>query len=367
MEKLISFWIDKFLENLELKNLSPRTVDNYARYLARFADFAQNTGVSSIDADLVNRYRLSLAHRSSKSNLPALDDRRLSAQTQNYALIVLRAFLRFLAKEGVKTLSPEKVELGRQPDRKIKFLVEKDLRKLLEQPDVSSIFGLRDRAILEILFSTGLRVSELVRLNVSDLNFETKEFSVLGKGKKRRVVFLTESACFWLQKYLRARQDKFLPLFIRVKPKVNLAVGSVGAETSTKGYKGSNFDESLKADINPNSNTKSQALSFKKIKNGQFLIEKNETEDSKGLKLRLTVRSIQRLVKKYSHKAGLSIEPTPHTLRHSFATDLLMNGADLRSVQELLGHSNVATTQIYTHVTNARLKEVHQKFHSGNK
>jgi len=335
-------------------------VDPYSRYLARFDDFCQTRQifqVSQISPNLVNAYHLFLRdYRDFKGQ-------KLDLQTQNYQLIILRAFLRFLAKSNVKSLGPEQIDLGKQPDRKIKFLESADLSKLLNQPDIKNIGGLRDKAIMELLFSTGLRVSELVSLNQKDLNFETREFSILGKGKKRRVVFLTDLACEWLQKYLKTRTDKFLPLFIRHRvgfPRSLLRQGLTKPQNNTTSYKASILNKNLSTDSD-----------IKKSKfqnpNSKIQVTNIGLEDPEGLKSRITVRTIQRLVKKYAHKAGLAIEPSPHTLRHSFATDLLLNGADLRSVQELLGHKNISTTQIYTHVTNTRLREVHQKFHSGNR
>lgn len=357
MDNSILFWIDKFVENLKIRNLSDRTVDSYSRYLARFDDFCQTRQifqVSQISPNLVNTYHLFLR------DFRDFKGQKLDLQTQNYQLIILRAFLRFLAKSSVKSLAPEQIDLGKQPERKIKFLENADLTKLLNQPDIKNIGGLRDKAIMELLFSTGLRVSELVSLNQKDLNFETREFSILGKGKKRRVVFLTDSACLWLQKYLNARNDKFLPLFIRSFPIRLLREGSTKPQKDTTSYKASKLNESSLDDSN---SLKSEILNSKSETNSKFGL----LEDPQGLRLRITVRTIQRLVKKYAHKAGLAIEPSPHTLRHSFATDLLLNGADLRSVQELLGHKNISTTQIYTHVTNTRLREIHQKFHSGNR
>jgi site-specific recombinase XerD len=219
--------------------------------------------------------------------------------------------LRFLNKKGVKTLTPDEIELGKSRDRQIKFLTKDHLEALLAGPDTSTDEGLRDRAILELFFSTGLRVSELTRLDRDKVNLDSKEFGIIGKGGRARVVFMSARATETLGRYLTTRQDSWSPLFIR--------------------YSGS------------------------------------EDSGENGNKMRLTPRSVERMVAKYVKKARLPVNATPHTLRHSFATDLLMNGADLRSVQEMLGHKNVATTQIYTHVTNAKLREVHEKFHdNGN-
>jgi site-specific recombinase XerD len=208
-------------------------------------------------------------------------------------------------------MPPDRIELIEEGDRKVKVLDESSLERFLAAPDTRSQQGLRDKAILELLFSTGLRVSELVGLNVKDVNLKTREISVMGKGRKIRVVFVSDSAAESLKNYLGARQDEFKPFFIRFK--------------------------------------------------GGHPI------DPEGWDARLTVRSIQKLVKKYALIAGIAVDPSPHTLRHTFATDLLRRGADIRSVQEMLGHANIATTQIYTHITNPQLKEVHRKFHRGNK
>jgi len=226
-------------------------------------------------------------------------------------MIALRAFLRYLARIDIKTLSAEKVELGETDSRPLKVLDDNYLKSLLEAPDTSKKDGIRDRTILETLFSTGLRVSELASLNRDTINLTRREFGIVGKGGKERVVFLSDSAVEWLDRYLTARKDTFKPLFIRFQGKVDPTNG--------------------------------------------------------GEAMRLTSRSIERIVEKYVKKLGLPVKATPHTLRHSFATDLLLNGADIRSVQEMLGHSNISTTQIYTHVTNAHLKDVHKAFHSGNK
>jgi site-specific recombinase XerD len=236
----------------------------------------------------------------------------LKRQTQNYFLVALRSFFRFLIKKKFKVLSPEQIELGKMNDRTIKFLTDEEIEKLLGNPDISTIGGLRDRAILEVLFSTGLRVSELVSLNRDSVNLSDGEFGVIGKGGKARVVFLSDSATEWLKKYFDRRDDPYRPLFIR--------------------YSGPKSEVHL-------------------------------TDE----KSRLTVRSVERMIDKYRVKAGILFRIGPHVLRHSFATDLLQHGADIRSVQEMLGHKNIATTQIYTHVTNLRLREVHKKFHSGNK
>lgn len=303
----LSALITDFLEYLELeRNTSQLTIKNYDHYLKRFLLFAGEIDPKDIDLNLVRRYRLHLSRWSDpKTGKP------LKRITQNYFMIALRAFLRYLARVDINTLSPEKVELGETDPRPLKVLDETHLKSLLEAPDTSKKDGIRDRAILETLFSTGLRVSELASLNRDTINLGRREFGIVGKGGKERVVFISDSAADWLERYLQARKDTFKPLFIRFQGKVD-----------------------------PSSN---------------------------GEAMRLTTRSIERTVEKYVKKLGLSVKATPHTLRHSFATDLLINGADIRSVQEMLGHSNISTTQIYTHVTNQHLKDVHRSFHSGNR
>ena len=226
-------------------------------------------------------------------------------------MVTIRAFLRHLGRQGITTVSAEQIELGKTRDRSIKFLTQEQLERLLLAPKVNEIRGLRNKAILEMLYSTGLRVSELVKLNKENINLINREFGVMGKGGKVRVVFLSTRATSHIQKYLRERKDNYKPLFIRHSGKINPTVD----------------DE----------------------------------------KMRLTVRSIERFIDRYAKMVGIPMRIGPHTLRHSFATDLLRSGADLRSVQELLGHSNIATTQIYTHVTNPQLKKTHEQFHSGNK
>jgi site-specific recombinase XerD len=304
----------RFLEYCELdKNLSQKTVKMYGYYLSFFQDWLikiyndENFQVEKIDENIIRNFRLFLSH-----NYKNPFKGQLKRQTQNYFLVALRSFFRYLIKQKLKVMSPEMIELGKQRDRTIKFLLPEELEKLFSVVDISSIIGLRDRAILEVLFSTGLRVSELVSLNREQVNIESGEFGVIGKGGKARVVFLSKKAKEWLKKYLEKRNDPYSPLFIR--------------------YSGPKAKEGLT----------------------------NE-------KLRLSVRSVERMIDKYRKKAGILFRIGPHVLRHSFASDLLSHGADLRSVQEMLGHKNISTTQIYTHVTNTRLREIHEKFHSGNK
>ena len=303
--------IAEFLEYLEIqKGCSPLTIQRYRHYLKRFHDWltenSPTTKLEDINLEIIRRYRLYLAHLRAHNGVP------LKRVTQSYHVVALRAFLRYLlVQRDIPTLSPDKIELPKQSSRSIDFLNPEQVERLLNSPQISNIIGLRDKAILETLFSTGLRVSELVNLNRDQVDSERKEFGVKGKGNKLRVVFLSDTAAQWIERYLRSRQDNFKPMFIRHSGKVN-------AQKS-------------------------------------------------GEKMRLTARSIQRIVARYAKRAGLPIEATPHTLRHSFATDLLISGADIRSVQEMLGHESIRTTQVYTHVTNRHLKEVHKAFHSRNK
>lgn len=303
----ISKLITDFLEYLELeKNASQKTIRNYDHYLRRFLGFAGDIEPSAINLELIRKYRLFLSRYIDPGT-----QKSLKRVTQNYFMITVRAFLRYLAKRDIPALSAEKVELGGHDTSPIKVLDEESFDRLLAAPDVSQISGLRDKAILETLFSTGLRVAELASLNCDQINLSRREFSVVGKGRKERVVFLSDESARWLERYLMSRKDTFSPLFVRYQGKINPENG--------------------------------------------------------GENMRLTPRSIERIVEKCAKRAGLAIKATPHTLRHSFATDLLINGADIRSVQEMLGHSNISTTQIYTHITNKQLKEVHRAFHSKNK
>lgn len=303
--------IADFLDYLEIqRGLSHLTIREYKHYLRRFYDWvAENYPAAKpedINLELIRRYRLYLAHLRVPNHL------RLQRATQSYHIVALRAFLRYLlVQRDIVTLSPDKVELPKQTSRSVSFLNSDQIERLLKSPRIATDAGLRDRTILETLFSTGLRVSELVNLNRDQIDLERKEFGVKGKANKLRVVFLSDTAAEWIERYLKIRRDSFKPLFIR---------------------------HSGTVDIRNN-----------------------------GEKMRLTARSIQRIVAKYAKRSGLPIEATPHTLRHSFATDLLIGGADIRSVQEMLGHESIRTTQVYTHVTNRHLKEVHRAFHSKNR
>lgn len=309
----LSSLIKDFLEYLEIeRNVSQLTIRNYAHYLSRFLGFltgqipsppSKTVPVSAITGESIRQYRLYLSRY--------VDDHGIGLKrvTQNYHLIALRSFLKYCLKRDIAVVAPEKIDLPKAESHSIKFLERDQVDRLLNMPEISKIDGLRDKAILEVLFSTGLRVSELVGLNRDTINFDRKEFGVIGKGRRARVVFLSDSAAEWLRRYLAEREDDIPALFIR--------------------YSGKKPDE------------------------GQ----------SSAQSLRLSSRSVQRLVEKYVKKAKLPVKITPHGLRHSFATDLLSNGADLRAIQEMLGHKNVSTTQIYTHITNPQLKEIHAKFH----
>lgn len=292
-----------FLEYLEIEqNRSQKTIRNYDHYLTRLIDFAGDIKVSDIDSELIRKWRLWL------NRLGTNTSDELQKTTQNYHLIALRSFLKYCAKRDIASLSADKVELAHTARKQVTFLTPEELERLFAQADTTKLPGLRDRAILELLFSSGLRVSELVGLNREHINLKRREFTVRGKGQKDRPIFISPAAADSIQQYLDKRQDNTRPLFIR--------------------YSGS-----------------------KQI-------------DRSGNYHRLTARSMQRMVARYATLAGITKHVSPHTLRHSFATDLLMNGADLRSVQALLGHSNISTTQIYTHVTDPHLKAVHERFHN---
>jgi site-specific recombinase XerD len=291
-----------FLEYLEIEqNRSQKTIQNYDHYLTRLIDFAGDIKISDIDAELIRKWRLWL------NRLGTNTSDELGKTTQNYHLIALRSFLKFCAKRDIPALTADKIELARTKRKQVTFLSEDELERIFSQPDTNTLAGVRDRAILELLFSSGLRVSELVGLDRDHINLKRREFMVRGKGQKDRPIFISEEAAHWISEYLEMRDDASRPLFVR-------------------------YSGTKKADLS-----------------GNFM--------------RLTARSIQRLVARYALLAGITKHVSPHTLRHSFATDLLMNGADLRSVQAMLGHSNIATTQIYTHVTDPHLRQVHEKFH----
>ena len=310
--KNLEGYIMRYLEFCEVeRNLSQSTIKMYHFYLLDLTgwmkSFLQRSDLVAydIDTELIRKYRLDLNRRiSSKSQ------KEFKRSTQQTFLVAIRAFLKYLiVEEKLQVLPPEQITLGKADPRVPKVLDAAQMKVLFDVQDLNKRSGLRDRALLEVLFSTGLRVSELCNLNIDSINLDTGEFAVVGKGRKVRVVYLSPSAIDWLGRYLSTRKDSFTPLFLR--------------------YSG------------------------KRMKIG----------DETGESLRLTPRSVERLVKGYTLRAGIAVDATPHTLRHTFATGLLREGADLRSVQELLGHSNVATTQIYTHVTNRQLKDVHKRFH----
>jgi len=337
MSQSVYALIHDFLEYLEIeRNVSRLTIRNYRHYLTRFVQYLaglpfsaltdivksstalddinainsqnlqkklENVPISAITHESVRQFRLELSRYVDEQGIS------LKRVTQNYHLIAVRSFLKYLAKRDVMSISAEKIDLPKAESRSISFLDRGQIDRLLSMPHISTAEGLRDKAILETLFSTGLRVSELVSLNRDSINLERREFGVIGKGRRARVVFLSQRASDWIGRYIATRDDDTQPLFIR--------------------YSG------------------------RKISQG----------DTTGKNLRLTVRSVQRIVAKYASQARLPIHITPHGLRHSFATDLLSNGADLRSIQEMLGHKNIATTQIYTHITNPQLKSIHDKFH----
>lgn len=297
----------QFLEYLEVeKNRSLKTVENYDRYLKRFLKLTGAAKPADITDELVRTYRL-------RMNREDAAGRTLKKQTQLYHLIALRSFLKYLAKRDIRSLAPEKVELGKMPSKVIEFMDADELERLLASPKGTSLEKLRDRAMLELLFSTGLRVSELASLNRDSLNLARDEFSVRGKGGKIRVVFLSGQAKAALKAYLDKRKDPDEALFVRMRS------GAGNAKPKT---------------------------------------------DSD---LRLTPRSVERIVKKYATAAGIAKKVTPHGLRHAFATDLLRGGADLRSVQMLLGHAQITTTQVYTHFTDKTLGDIHKKFHGKNR
>lgn len=292
----------EFLEYLEIEqNRSQRTISNYDHYLMRLNDYAGDIKVSDIDTELVRKWRLWL------NRLGTNTSDELQRSTTNYHLIALRSFLKFCAKRNIPALPADKIELARTKRKQVTFLNEEELARLFATPDVDTEAGLRDRAILELLFSSGLRVSEMVGLDRDHINLKRREFMVRGKGQKDRPIFISPEAAAWIERYLERRQDNARPLFIR-----------------TSG---------------------------------------TQQVDRSGNFKRLTARSVQRIVSRYALLAGITKHVSPHTMRHSFATDLLMNGADLRSVQAMLGHSNISTTQIYTHVTDPHLRQVHEKFH----
>lgn len=298
----LSSHLRPFLEYLEVeKGRSSLTIRNYDFYLKRFLDWAKDPATDAVDQDMIHNYRLYL------NRLEARDEGTLKKSTQNYHLIALRSFLKYLARHDVVSMAPEKIELAKQGSRDVSFLEAQDLENLLEAPERSEadpVIKARDKAVLEVFFSTGMRVSELASLTWDQINLEKDEFTVRGKGDKTRIVFLSPQARQALRRYQEERDDEVPYIFIR--------------------------------------HDRAQS-----------------SKEPGGL----TPRSIERLVRKYAILAGITKKVSPHTLRHSFATDLLINGADIRSVQAMLGHASINTTQIYTHVTNQQLRDVHKAFH----
>lgn len=293
----------QFLEYLEIeRGRSVKTVENYDRYLTRFFEFAKVTDPKRITEESVREFRLWLNRQPGTKQGTRTDP--MKRRTQNYYLIALRAFLKFLRKRGIESISPERIELAKVPERSLDLITPRELARLFDAPDRSTLRGLRDRAILELLFSTGLRISELCALQIDDVDLTRDEFSVRGKGDRVRVVFLSDSAKDAIEAYIKERKDMSGALFVSHRER--------GAGDA-----------------------------------------------------RITPRNVQRMLKRCAAKAGITRKVTPHVIRHSFATDLLSNGADLRSVQALLGHAHIGTTQVYTHVTDKHLREVHKKFHSG--
>lgn len=311
----ISDLISDFLESLEIeKGRSTKTTENYGLYLARFLDlitqdFPEGATIKPTDLtpEILRKFRLRLNRFDDNQN-----HERLSALTQSYHLIALRGFLKYLAKRGIKSLDPSLVDLPRAAKKQVTFLHFDEVSHLLSEIPTDTETGLRDRAIIELLFSGGLRVSELCNLNRDSINLARREFMVRGKGKKDRPIFIDQTTAEHIEEYLNARTDTLPALFLNNSSNQNIP-------------------------------------------------------DTSGDFRRLSPRSIERIIGKYTRLAGITKHVTPHTLRHSFATDLLMNGADIRSVQSLLGHANIATTQIYTHITDPHLKEVHEKFHTETK
>ena len=301
----VSEALTDFLEHLEIEGgRSQNTIRNYSLYLERFIEFAGDIEVVKITSEMIRRYRLWL-NRYKNDN----DGKALSFLTQSYHLIALRGFLTYLSRRDIPSLPADKIILPKTVRKQVTFLQYDEVVNLIDNIPLDNEQGLRDRAIIELLFSSGLRVSELVNLNRDHINLKRREFMVRGKGQKDRPVFVSQHAAEQVENYLQARQDSLPALFLSYSRR-----------------------------------------STKPTMSGDYR--------------RLSARSIQRMISHYARLAGITKHVSPHTMRHSFATDLLMNGADLRSVQSLLGHSSISTTQVYTHVTDQHLKDIHERFHS---
>lgn len=305
----LSTCANDFLEHLEIeKNRSPKTIVAYRHYLDRFQSWVNRNDfqMEDITAEQIRKYRLYLNRFLDEHNDP------LTLKTQSYHVIALRSLLRYAVRRDIACLSPDKIELPKTESAQVQFLTAEELGRLLDSPDINTMSGLRDRALMELMFSTGLRVSEVASLDRALINTENGEMRIIGKGRKERIVFVSPRAREWMQAYFARRGDELPAAFA--------------------GYKGKGAGDHPSAKV-----------------------EANAT--------RLTPRSVDRIIQKHALEAGIVKNITPHTLRHSFATDLLLNGADIRSVQTLLGHASITTTQVYTHITNQHLREVHEKFH----
>ena len=296
--------LDNFIESIEVEGgRSKKTAENYTLYIERFIEFAGDIKVSEISYELVRKYRLWLNRYENYNGV------NLGKSTQAYHLIALRRLLTYLSKRNIKSLEPTKIELPKMTKPQVNFLHYEEVERLLGVIPQDTELDLRDRAILELLFSSGLRVSELINLNRDHINTKRREFSVRGKGNKDRPIFISKTATQHIDNYLKSRKDNLSPLFINYSKRCT-------------------------------------------------------TPSLDGNYRRLTARSVQRMIEKYARLAGITKKVSPHTMRHSFATDLLLNGADLRSVQSMLGHASISTTQIYTHITDQHLKDVHDQFHT---